>query len=153
MLIQRLKKCWIENPSLLTCEKSKQFKTPLMASYWIVLIWMSHCCPWVTEGAEFWISCKQLPFLSNFSHLQLIQNSAPFVTRRRQCDIRISVKLGWIFQSNILEVIGLPHYSKINLALLYGLYLSLNPFLVEVLSVWKLRKITLPEEILSLSTS
>ena len=45
------------------------------------------------------------------------------------------MRLGWIFQSNILEVIGLTHYSKINLALPNGLYLSLNPFLVDVLSV------------------
>ena len=28
-------------------------------------------------------------FLSNFSRLQLIQNSVPSVTGRRQCDIRI----------------------------------------------------------------
>ena len=33
---------------------------------------------------------KRQAFLSNFSCLQLIQNSAPSVGRRRQCDIRIA---------------------------------------------------------------
>ena len=30
-----------------------------------------------TEGAEFWITCKRLAFLSSFSHLQVIQNQCP----------------------------------------------------------------------------
>ena len=50
---------------------------------------MSHWRCQVTEGAEFWISCKQPAFLSNSSHLQLIQNSVPSVARRRQCAIQI----------------------------------------------------------------
>ena len=53
----------------------------------IFFIWMSHWRHWVTEGAEYWISCKPPAFLSNFSSLQLIQNSAPSVTRWRQRDI------------------------------------------------------------------
>ena len=44
-----------------------------------------------------WISCKRPAFLSNFSHLQLIQNSAPSVARQRQCDIQMPKKLeGWV---------------------------------------------------------
>ena len=31
----------------------------------------------VTDGAEFWISCKQPAFLSSFSPLQVIQNKRP----------------------------------------------------------------------------
>ena len=54
---------------------------------------MSHWRRWATEGAEFWISCKRPAFLSNFSRLQLIQNSAPFIARGRQCDIRIEFYL------------------------------------------------------------
>ena len=53
-------------------------------------IWMSHWRCRATEGAEFWISCKRPAFLSNFSALQLIQNSAPFVARQRQRDILIN---------------------------------------------------------------
>ena len=38
-------------------------------------------CYWhrrTTEGAEFWITCKQLAFLSSFSRLQVIQNKHPW---------------------------------------------------------------------------
>ena len=42
---------------------------------------MSHWCSQATEGAKFWISCKRTVYLSNFSRLQLIQNSAPSVAR------------------------------------------------------------------------
>ena len=38
------------------------------------------------------VGCKQPDFLSNFSRIQLIQNSAPSVARRRQCDIRIGIE-------------------------------------------------------------
>ena len=51
-------------------------------------IWMSHWRCQATEGAELWFSCKRPAFLSNSSRLQLIQNSAISVARRRQCDIR-----------------------------------------------------------------
>ena len=51
---------------------------------------ISHWRRQATEGLKFWISCKQPAFLSNFSHLQLIQNLAPSVARRCQCDIRIT---------------------------------------------------------------
>ena len=53
-------------------------------------IWMSHWRRRATEGADFWISCKQPAFLSSFSCLQLIQNLAPYVTRQRQCDILLN---------------------------------------------------------------
>ena len=65
--------------------KDKGIKVPSLMP-----IRMSHWCRRVTEGAEIWISCKRPAFLSNFSRLQLIQNSAPSVTRWRQCDIRIA---------------------------------------------------------------
>ena len=35
------------------------------------------------------VNCKRLKILRKAGCLQLIQNSAPSVTRRRQCDIRI----------------------------------------------------------------
>ena len=41
------------------------------------------------QGRLFWITCKRLKLLRKASHLQVIQNSAPSVVRRRQCDIRI----------------------------------------------------------------
>ena len=31
----------------------------------------------MVDGAEFWISCKRPAFLSSFSRLQVVQNSAP----------------------------------------------------------------------------
>ena len=54
-----------------------------------ISIQMSHWRHQVTEGAEFWISCKRPASLSKFSHLQLIQNLAPSVTWRHQSDLRI----------------------------------------------------------------
>ena len=50
---------------------------------------MSHWCHTIVYGAEFWISCKRPAFLSTFSRLQKIQNSAPSTILGRQCDIRI----------------------------------------------------------------
>ena len=41
------------------------------------------------QGHLFWITCKPLKLLRKASHLQVIQNSAPSVVRRCQCDIRI----------------------------------------------------------------
>ena len=66
-------------------------KSSKTESAFIFLIWMSHCRHQATEGTEFWISCKLPAFLSNFSPLQLIQNSVPSFTRQRQCDIQISL--------------------------------------------------------------
>jgi hypothetical protein len=42
------------------------------------------------QGRLFWIVCKRPAFLSSFSRLKLIQNSAPSVAGMRQCDIRMS---------------------------------------------------------------
>ena len=44
----------------------------------------------MVDGAELWISCKRLKLLRKADRLQLIQNLAPSVARRRQCDIRIN---------------------------------------------------------------
>ena len=43
------------------------------------------------QGRLFWIVFKRPAFLSSFSCLQLIQNSAPSVAGMRQCDIRIDL--------------------------------------------------------------
>ena len=53
---------------------------------------MSHWRHTMVDGAKFWISCKRPTFLSNFSHLQLIENSVPSVARWHQCDIWIKAK-------------------------------------------------------------
>ena len=39
---------------------------------------MSHWHGQTIDGAEFWITCKWLAFLSSFSHLQVIQNKGPW---------------------------------------------------------------------------
>ena len=39
------------------------------------------------QGRLFWITCKPLKLLRKASCLQVIQNSAPSVVQRRQCDI------------------------------------------------------------------
>ena len=57
---------------------------------------MSHWCQQMVDGAEHLISCDWLAFLSAFSHLQLIQNSAPSTICWCQCDIRIVIP--WIYQ-------------------------------------------------------
>ena len=46
----------------------------------------------MVDGAEFWINCKRPAFLSSFSRLQVIQNSAPSTIMRRHCDIRMEKK-------------------------------------------------------------
>ena len=43
------------------------------------------------QGCLFWITCKWLKLLRKASCLQVIQNSAPYVVRRRQCDIWIAI--------------------------------------------------------------
>ena len=67
---------------------------------------MSHWCRRATEGAEFWISCKWLKLLRKAGVLQLIQNSAPSVAQRRQCDI-------WIW-SRIENRVKMSYYIKPN---------------------------------------
>ena len=53
------------------------------------IIWISHWCHMMADGAEFWISYQRLAFLSIFSRWQLIQNLAPSTILWRQCDIEI----------------------------------------------------------------
>ena len=51
-----------------------------------------------TEGAEFWITCKQLAFLlSSFSHLQVIQNKRP------RCSAAAYVTTG-LNQENMMKI-------------------------------------------------
>ena len=69
--------------------------------------WTSYWCHRVTEGAKFWISCKGPAFLSNFSRLQLIQNSAPFFIRRGQCDIWME-----IFRLPSLNILGKDRFFR-----------------------------------------
>ena len=45
----------------------------------------------MVDGAEYWISWKHPAFLSKFSCLQVIQNSAPSTIVCHQCDIQISL--------------------------------------------------------------
>ena len=64
-------------------------KVRLSSIYLFGFIGMSHWHRRASEGAEFWISYKQTAFLSNFSRLQPITNSAPSVTQWRHCDHRL----------------------------------------------------------------
>ena len=48
---------------------------------------MSHWCHTMVDGAEYWISCKRPAFLSSFSRLQVIRNSAQSAIVWHQCDI------------------------------------------------------------------
>ena len=81
---------------------------------------MSHWCCRATEGAEFWISCKRPAFHSNFSCLQLIQNSAPSVARQCQCDIRIVQKYSSFYRYKILwkivEILSRLNFIKLHAA-------------------------------------
>ena len=61
----------------------------------VLIIWMSHWCHTMVDGAELWINCQWPAFLSILSRWQLIQNSAPSTIVRRQCNIRIQI--GWFF--------------------------------------------------------
>ena len=87
---------WEENKC---CYKlSKCTKWHLFHSKWLKLsFWvksqMTHWRCRATEDTEFWITCKPPAFLSNFSWLQLIQNSAHSLAWRSQCDIWIVVIL------------------------------------------------------------
>ena len=54
-----------------------------------MIIPMSHWHQQMVDGAEHLISCDWLVFLSAFSHLQLIQNSALSTICWCQCDIQI----------------------------------------------------------------
>ena len=49
----------------------------------------------------YWIHCQWLRILRKASHWQLIQNSGPFTTVWRQCDIRI-VNVEWLFSVKIV---------------------------------------------------
>jgi len=62
------------------------------------------------QGHLFWITCKWLKLLRKASHLQVIQNSAPSVVRRCQCDI-YKLKEGKINHTNWpckLEILSSP---------------------------------------------
>ena len=60
---------------------------------------MSHWRQQMVDGTEHLISCDWLAFLSVFSHLQLIQNSAPSTICWCHCDIWIGLKSFSPFQS------------------------------------------------------
>ena len=74
-------------------------KMPLLSLFYFryVCCWMSHWRQQMVDGAEHLISCHWPAFLSAFSHLQLIQNSAPSTICWCQCDIRMGYKAKWIF--------------------------------------------------------
>ena len=70
------------------CLTTFSFTFQLLSNAKFNLIQVSHWHRRATEGAEFWISCKGPAFLSNFTRLQLIQNSVPSVARQLQCSVR-----------------------------------------------------------------
>ena len=70
---------------------------------WTSYIRMSHWRQQMVDGAEHLISCHWLAFLSAFSHLQLIQNSAPSTICWCQCDIRIWKKKKSYFEIYLVE--------------------------------------------------
>ena len=82
------------------------------ANFWVIRI--SHWRHTMVDGAKFWISCKQPAFLSSFSRLQVIQNSAPSTILWRQCDIRIEVLLSW----DLVETFSNPAFVNISPLLL-----------------------------------
>ena len=51
---------------------SLNFYLLIIIRFWRIC--MQHWRRPATDGAEFWISCKQLAFLSSFNRLQVIQN-------------------------------------------------------------------------------
>ena len=61
-----------------------------VANHLIFVIQISHWRPRATEVAEVWISCKRPKLLRKVGRWQLIQNSAPSVAWRHQCNIRIA---------------------------------------------------------------
>ena len=65
-------------------------KVRLSSIYLFGFIGMSHWHRRVSEGAEFWISYKQLKLLRKTGRLRLIQSSAPLVTRWRQFQFKPS---------------------------------------------------------------
>ena len=62
-------------------------------------IWMSHKRHKMVDGAEFWISCQWLAYISILCCRQLIQNSAPSTICWCHCDIWIGLKSFSPFQS------------------------------------------------------
>ena len=107
---------------------------------------MSHWRRRATEGAEFWISCKRPAFLSNFSHLQLIQNSPFSVARRRQCDIWIyhSWTEGWFDRSTLVSS-PLNQFSKFNNILWVCWFLGKN--LVKKMAKFSPRSCWMPPKL------
>ena len=65
-------------PGPLNSQNKRMINIEWNFSDFIHPIRMSHWRRWATEGAEFWISCKQPAILSNFSCLQVIQNKRPW---------------------------------------------------------------------------
>ena len=75
------------------------------------------------QGRLFWIVCKQPAFLSSFSRLKLIQNSAPSVAGMRQCDIRIVCTLEFPNSFTHYVILNLKVHTKVSPFLLLGLKL------------------------------
>ena len=92
-------------------------------------ILMSHWRSRATKGAEFWISCKRPAFLSNFSHLQLIQNSAPSVARWPQWS---SPSVSTFFPISEFSYFLMRFFNHIFLPLIFPI--SLSDFTIWLLS-------------------
>ena len=79
-----------------------------------LLILMSHWRHRTTECVEFWITCKQLAFLSSFSRLRVIQNKRPW------CSAAAYVTAGCLWMSPltwcpITLILWKPMQKKVSL--------------------------------------
>ena len=88
--LQKSKLGWPQQPST---QKVPKFNLMFYNS-WKEYLFSKHQNPALTYAAAehqvrlFWITCKQLKLLRKASRSQVIQNSAPSVVLRRQCDIQ-----------------------------------------------------------------
>jgi hypothetical protein len=92
-------KNWTKNVHQPFCLHTKLYM--LANSYFVMSCLI--LCRRRTPGCLFWITCKRLKLLRKASHLQVIQNSAPSVVRRRQCDIQ-NYEDGMILKFSLLDL-------------------------------------------------
>ena len=102
--------------------KSRYSLGNLRCFFRILDIRISHWCSPTTEGAEFWIICKQLAFLSSFSCLQVIQIKQP------RCSASAFVTAG-LFSKSVFR------YCKVSF---YPLNIDILLFLQEIYTVMPL---------------
>ena len=79
---------------------------------------MSHRHRQTTEGAEFWITCKQLAFLSSFSHLQVIQNKRPWCSETAYVTAGLVYVQFWAEQPGCYTTLARKKLNVLNLTVL-----------------------------------